>query len=306
MSLAGNQMLHRTSSKVRWIGTIQVLLSAFFFGCMSIFVKIAYGQGIDPLTLLTFRFVLAAVVLWVYFSIFEARFLRCSFRQLLLLGAFGILYGIMSTLLFMSLERIPASLAIMIFYTHPALITLLAWIFYKEPLSSSRGIAVLLTLSGCAFILQVSFETLDWTSGTFLALGTSISYAVYLTWGQKVLKKMSPQTLVLYVVTFLAILFSIVHNPFAVLAAGAFSFKGWLAVLAIAVFSTCLAILLLFSGIEKIGAARASLISTFEPLSAVLMAYFFLNETLTFPQLWGGGLILLGIMVIEWPRKAEG
>lgn len=72
---------------------------------------------------------------------------------------------------------------------------------------------------------------------------------------------------------------------------------------AIAVFSTCFAILLLFSGMEKIGAARASLLSTLEPFSAVLMAYFLLGEKLTFPQLIGGGLILVGIMVIELHRK---
>lgn len=306
MSLANSQILDTSSSRTQLAGTFQVLLSAFFFSCMSIFAKIAYSQGITPLTLLTLRFVMAAIALWVYFSIFGARFLKCNFRQLLLLSAFGIIgYGTMSTLLFMSLERIPAALAIMIFYTHPALIVLLTWIFYKEPIDASRMTALLLTLSGCAFLLQISFKTLNWTSGTLLALGTSVTYAIYLTYGQRILKKINPRTVVIYVITSLAILFSMFHNPVALVMTETFSFKGWLVITAIAIFSTCLAILLLFSGMEKIGAAKASLISTLEPFSAVLMAYFLLGERLTFLQLVGGSLILLGVIVLELRHKTR-
>jgi drug/metabolite transporter (DMT)-like permease len=282
------------------IGTLQILLSAFFFGCIGVFVKIAYSQGIDSITVLAFRFIIATIALWIYFSIFGTQFLKCNRQELLILAVFGILgYGSMSTLMFLSLERIPASLMAMIFYTHPALIVVLTRIFYKEPINSSKVVALLLTLSGCAFILQVSFNNVNRTSGILLALGTSVVYAIYLTSGQRVLKKIRPQTVTIYVITYLAVVFSIYRNPFAVISAGVISSKGWLAISALAIFSTCFAILLLFSGIEKIGAARASLISTIEPLVAVLIAYLFLGEEISFTQLSGGGLILLGIIVIE-------
>ena len=283
------------------LGAFQVFLSAFFFGCMAIFAKIAYAQGIDSLTVLTFRFIIAAILLWLYFSIFDSQSLVCNLRQLVILVAFGVIgYGTMSVLLFMSLERISAALTMMIFYTHPALIVLLTWFFYKEPLTATKLMALFLTLLGCGFLLQISIYDFKLSDGILFALGTSLVYACYLTCGQKILKKINPKTITIYVTTSLAIVFFIYNNPYPIIMEGNIEFKGWLMMSAIAIFSTCISILLLFSGIKKIGAAKASLISMFEPFTAVLLAYLLLGEHLTMYQLLGGALVLSGVFIIEW------
>jgi len=76
------------------------------------------------------------------------------------------------------------------------------------------------------------------------------------------------------------------------------SLEAWLAVLAIAVFSTLLAILGFFKGLEKLGASDASTLSTLEPLVTIGLALLVLGETITGLQLGGGALILAAVIYL--------
>ncbi len=71
---------------------------------------------------------------------------------------------------------------------------------------------------------------------------------------------------------------------------------GWAALAAIAVCSTVVAILTFFAGLQRLGAGRASMLSTLEPVVTVLLAAMLLGETLTAAQLGGGVLILAGVV----------
>jgi drug/metabolite transporter (DMT)-like permease len=71
---------------------------------------------------------------------------------------------------------------------------------------------------------------------------------------------------------------------------------GWAALTAIAVCSTVIAILTFFAGLQRLGAGRASMLSTLEPVVTVLLAAMLLGETLSVAQLGGGALILAGVL----------
>ena len=74
--------------------------------------------------------------------------------------------------------------------------------------------------------------------------------------------------------------------------------EAWLAVLAIAIFSTLLAILGFFKGLEKLGASDASTLSTLEPLVTIGLAMVVLGESVTGLQLAGGALILAAVIYL--------
>jgi drug/metabolite transporter (DMT)-like permease len=76
------------------------------------------------------------------------------------------------------------------------------------------------------------------------------------------------------------------------------SVTGWSAVLAIAVFSTLLAILGFFKGMEKLGAADASTLSTLEPLVTLVLATVVLGESISTIQVLGGGAILTAVVYL--------
>jgi len=64
-----------------------------------------------------------------------------------------------------------------------------------------------------------------------------------------------------------------------------------------AIFSTVMPSLLLAMGIQRIGASRASLISSIGPVATIALAYFVLGEVMGLAQLLGSALVLSGVLV---------
>ena len=73
---------------------------------------------------------------------------------------------------------------------------------------------------------------------------------------------------------------------------------GWMAVLAIAVVCTVLAILFFFEGLERVGPVRASVFSTIEPVFTVLLAAAVLGERITLTRVVGGALIVGAVLLL--------
>ncbi|MEG1053792.1 MAG: DMT family transporter, partial [Janthinobacterium sp.] len=73
---------------------------------------------------------------------------------------------------------------------------------------------------------------------------------------------------------------------------------GWLAVSAIALFSTAIAIAAFFAGVAQIGAAKASIISTFEPVITMAFGVTLLKESVSGTQLLGGAMVLAAVVLL--------
>ena len=78
--------------------------------------------------------------------------------------------------------------------------------------------------------------------------------------------------------------------------------RGLLLVLAISVVSTALPITLFLVGLRHVGAGRAAVLSTIEPLVTVLLAALVLEERIGLHQLVGGALILTAILWLRSER----
>jgi drug/metabolite transporter (DMT)-like permease len=124
----------------------------------------------------------------------------------------------------------------------------------------------------------------------------AVIYSIYILVGEGVMARVGPTPAASVVMLSAAVVYGI--------GAGVSGFAwpqsavGWGAVLAIAVFSTLLAILGFFKGLEKLGAADASTLSTLEPLITLGLAALVLHEAVTALQLLGGGLILAAVIYL--------
>jgi drug/metabolite transporter (DMT)-like permease len=98
---------------------------------------------------------------------------------------------------------------------------------------------------------------------------------------------------------------------FCVLAmlAGQFSLPrsaaGWAVAIGIAIVPTMFAISLFLASLPRVGAARASLLSTWEPVVTVLLAVAFLGDRLSPLQVVGGALVLLAVIAVQASRPVE-
>jgi drug/metabolite transporter (DMT)-like permease len=86
----------------------------------------------------------------------------------------------------------------------------------------------------------------------------------------------------------------------------ALAIAGGLLLAAIALVSTVTPILLFFSGLRRVGPSMAAILSTLEPVTAVVLAYLVFGEMLEGVQLLGGALVLGGVFVIAIRRLQRG
>ena len=284
------------------MGAFLCLLSAAAFGCMAIFGKLAYDDGVDVGTLLLVRFALAAAVLAVVATSIGA--LRGLGRRAVLaglaMGAVG--YATQAGLYFLALERMDASLLSLLLYTYPALVTGAAIVIGREQPSGRKAFALALATAGTALVLAgAGTGALD-PLGTVMALGAAAAYTAYILTGDRVVAGVPPLALAALVtagatVTF-ALAATVTGGPDLGFATEAW---GWLA--AIALVSTVGAIIAFFGGLARVGPSTASILSTLEPVVTVGLAAAVFGEALTALQLAGGMLVLGTVLVLNAPRR---
>ncbi len=291
-------------SNERFVGRAQVLLSALSFGAISTFAKFAYAEGVHAPMLLALRFLVAAIALWTYFSIFKRDVVRIGRKELATCAALGLAgYGIFSSLVFKAFETTPASIAGMLFFSYPVFAMVLEW-----AVSRKRPDAQLM-LGGAVILVGISLGALGATAGNLtvgmlLALGGAAWYAAYVVASRRLLQNLRPQTVALYVTSFAAIGFWFMGGPVISQLHGVTTW-GWLMVFSIAIISTVVALLSFFSGLEKLGSAEASQIGTFELIVSLTLATFILGEPLRMPVILGAGFILFGIVMGQYKPAAR-
>jgi drug/metabolite transporter (DMT)-like permease len=197
------------------------------------------------------------------------------------------------------------SRAFLLINMHPTFIIILAWLFFKEKINLLKILSIILGLSGV--MLMIGFSNIQLLSDTIvgdvLALITSFFFASYIILTKILRKRHEWYTIYVYPMAFALIwlipLFLVVNslNPQAASFTTDISMNGWLLVLGFVLFPTVIAHSLYFQGVKEIPATTASLITLLEPISAVMLAFLILNETLTYNSIIGGILILLGVYI---------
>ena len=276
-------------------GDWMVLLSAICFATMPVFGTYAYGAGVGIVTLLAWRFGLS-VALLALIAVFSGRMVRPPRGTAVGLLGMGTMYLIMSYIYFHALRLAPVSTLTLLFYTYPAVVTILSALLLREPLTRVKAAALILALAGCAVVLSPA-ELGDWR-GAALALTASLLYSGFLVAGTPLIRRVEP-----VLATMLILSVSAAGYLIAALLTGAAAPPrnpgAWGSILGIAVIATVMSDLSFFWGLPRTGASRAAILSTLEPVCTLAMAAALLGESISPGRLWGGALILLSVVLIH-------
>lgn len=288
----------------QYTGMMLVLASAAGFATLPIFIKLAYAAGANTVTVLATRFILAAACLWLILHCrgISAAVNKRTLLRLCLLGALG--YGAMSTAFASSLTYLPASLASLLLYMYPVIVSILAIVLGQDQLSWCKASALAISCSGLLLVLGVTFEGIS-SVGLAWGMIANITYSLYILAGNVLLREIEPIVVTTYVCTSAAVLFS-----FVAISTGEFVYtlplQGWLALIGIVVFATIVGIVGFFAGMTRTGPANASIISCVEPAITVVMSMFLLGESITPLQAGGGFLLLLGVIMLQRSGRRKG
>ncbi len=284
---------------MRHVGILQALLSGFCFGFLGIFGKHAFAAGLRPGQFLALRFLLASFFLAGIFLFTPKRFfierkaLLCCF----LLGTFG--YAVFSSCFFLALEGLSASLTVLLLYTYPVIVSLGAWVFFREKLQIREWIALPLVLIGLMALVWGEF-TVRSNFSLLIGLAAAFFYSLYILASSRWLKGIDPFTSTFYIMLSAAITLSAIHLRPSLFP---LSTSLWLVLGGASLLSTLLAMALFLAAIQKLRNSEVSLLSTAEPITGVALATLLLGEQLQWQQLAGGAFVLVGMVLAA--KKAQ-
>jgi drug/metabolite transporter, DME family len=309
-------------------GVLLVLLAAALWGTLGTVYKLGTdGYGLTPLTVVFWRAALAALSLGVVLALVMpalgkgVHLLKARRADLLLFAAFGLL-GVTAFFLFYiyAVVLVGVTVAVVLLYTAPVFVALMAWRWLGERFSSRKTAALVLTLLGCVLVARAyDLSSLQVNAlGIACGLGSAFTYALYSILGKVSLGRgVHIATMSFYVYSIgalgllavaliLGLLPARVGNPGPeqLFSMGA-NLEVWGLLLLLALAQTLAALWAYTSGLRYLEASAASILATFEPVVAALLAYFVVGERIELPQMAGGVLILAAVLLLGDARRRD-
>jgi DME family drug/metabolite transporter len=275
----------------------EVLLSGLAFGSLGVFGKMAFEAGLSPGEFLAFRFSIAALVLGIFVVVFRRHELRLMDRRSVLASLFlGLVgYAVFSSCYFMALQRISASLTVLLLYTYPVLVSLGATLIFGEKLSRHTRLALPLVMLGLGLLVWGDLAVRD-ASGLLFGVGSALFYTIYILCSSRWLKGKPALPCVTLIQAAAGLTLSAMHLGGDRSVSALFS-SGAVPILGAALIASVLAMTLFVIGLQKLPASQVSILSTAEPISAVVLAGLFLGERLSLTQILGGVLVLAALIL---------
>jgi drug/metabolite transporter (DMT)-like permease len=298
-------------------GIALTVISAFAFGSGPLFAKPVYAEGVGWHVLMAWRFLIGAGLAWAWLLLRErsrAGLRRMRRRDVAIAIGLGVLYTGNSATYFAGLETVSASLSALIVYVYPALVAVIT-LQVGRPLQGRRAWGALaLALAGVALAVgNIDAATAPPLSGLLLIAASPVIYSVWIVLSARLSGEgrsgvgadagagvvdplaagvvMLTATAVTYWVTAVALGRPVMP---AQIPAGA-----WVGLAGVGIVSTFIAVQAFYAGAHRIGAARASIVSTVEPIWTIVLASLLFLERLEPLQLVGGGMILAGVVIAQ-------
>lgn len=320
------------------VGIVLVLVSAAGFGSGPLFVQPLYDAGMEPFAVLFWRFTTAALFGWGFLLLSSRR--RRSLwalprRRIAVLVLLGALYVGNSYAFIASLQVVSISLAAIIAYLYPAIVAVMATRLVRGLEGRRAWIALGISIVGVALTVGgIPEGEVPPLWGLVLAFANPVIYATWIVLqarlagdrprGRRASARLeatergidippgdaematdapdpSPAAAIMTTATALVYAALLLGSGGSV-SPTAVPVGTWLAILGLGLLATAIAIQTFYAGVKRIGGARASLISTVEPVYTVVLAMILFSERLTTMQLVGGALVIFAVILAETGR----
>jgi len=306
-----------------YTGYVFAALAAASYGTNPVFAKPLYADGMNPDSVLLFRYAFGIALLgllmiwngWRRHNLSTAfRVSRHSLPQLVILG---ILMALSSLTLFLSYNYMPVGIASTLLFTYPILVAVIMTLVYHEPMSWLVVICLLLATSGVGMLCEQTppspsnlsnLSNSPWgvspfMIGALLVLLSSLSYAIYLVG----LNKTRVRTIASMPVTFYVLCFGFLLFVWRICFGGAFTLPQhgvmWLNLIALGLLPTVVSLLLTAWAIQRIGSTQTALFGALEPVTAVVLGIIFLGESINLREFMGMVLIFVSVTLVVYRRR---
>lgn len=287
-------------------GVICVVISSIGFGLMPVLAKLAYESGGNTYNVLFYRFLFALIVLWIY-NLITGKSMKITKEQLKLIFIIGLVgYYTTSLALFMAYNYVPVGVATTIHFIYPAIVTAASYFLYKEKITPLKVFALVLSFIGVFMIIGISSDVSLDIRGVMLAIVSAIIWGIYvLGVANPLLEGIDSSVLVFYIS-----IFSCMSNGTAQALTGKLNLpipgKALIMVVLLTLLSTVVPLVTFGIGIQVVGPGSASILSTLEPVTSLVVGYLVLSEGITGQMIVGTLLIIAAVILLSAQNSDKG
>ena len=297
------------------VGYGMVVAAATLFGVNGAVAKVALGSGLSSLRLTEARSLGACAGLTLLALARRPASLRVSRGELPRLALFGVCgVAFVQLFYFLAIHRLEIGIALLIQYLGPLFVAIWARTVGHEHVRRRIWAALALSLGGLTLMVQlwngVSLDGL----GVAYALVAAVVYASYLLLAEREVATRDPVSLLAWGFFFATVFWTVVQ-PWWSFPAGtvartvplqgqlaSWHLPVWALVLWVVVLGSIVPFSLIVGALRHISATRAGVTAMLEPVVATVIAWAWLRESLTAPQLAGAAVVLAGILLAQTAR----
>ena len=273
------------------------VIAAATYGMNPLFTLPLYKEGMDPNSVLFFRYLMALPIVAVMIKA-RRRDFCVNPRQLLPLSVLGLLMGLSSLALFVSYNYMEASIASTMLFVYPIMVALIMAVVYHEKLTLQTVICLTMAIAGIILLYNGNGNATLSAAGTAWVMVSSLSYSIYIVGvNRSELKNLPTIKLTFYILLAGFMIFAVkaaISGHLAVPHTTAM----WAEALALAALPTAVSLICTTVAIQYIGSTATAILGVFEPVTAVIFGVLVFDEVLTAKDTAGLLLILVAFTLV--------
>ena len=154
-------------------------IAAATYGTNPLFALPLYKDGMDPDSVLFFRYLFAIPILGMMIK-GRGRSFKVERKAVAPLIVMGLLVAFSSLALFQSYNYMEVGIASTLLFVYPIMVALIMALVFKEKLTLQTVFCILLALAGIGLLYKSSDGTTLNLTGVLLVMASALSYAIYI------------------------------------------------------------------------------------------------------------------------------
>jgi len=293
-----------------WLGAGLVALAAVCFSTLGPITRFADDAGVGSLAIVAWRAAIGATAMLLLLLTLRGTAGRRPLslgdvprRDRWFIGAASIANLALNLAMFIAFVRIEIGLALLVFYSYPAFVALASVLWFGERLDTVRwtalGVSMLglgLTVSGAGGVGDLDLLGIGLS---FLAALTQAFYVLSARHGFARIPPVEAAAVTMGGAAMGYVVIALVTGQLVSLGAPLAGSDGLVLVLLAGLIGAAIPTLCFITGIRLLGAPRAAILATLEPVVGVALAAWLLGEQPAILQLVGGALILVAAVLLQ-------